>query len=198
VSLVSKQWKPGKQVVELEAPPRPSRIRRQNVQPIAATARKVEPPSTEQEMWQTILGVLLFALTGAVLVWTISAWTTSGRNAAADDAAAEQFGQCYSGGTNCVVDGSTIFVAGSRVMIAGIDAPHIRDARCEAERTQGIDAAMKLASLLNSGKVVVGDPEQGGDGAVRRYVLVDGKDVGGLMIDSGSARKLKDTPASWC
>jgi hypothetical protein len=195
---VSKQWKPGKQVVELEAAPRPSRIRRQHVQPIAATAKKVEPPSTEREMWQTILGVVLFAVTGSALVWTISSWTSSGRDHAADDAAAAQFGQCYSGGTNCVLDGNTIYFQGSRVIIAGIDAPHIRDAKCEAERTQGIDSAMQLANLLNSGKVVLGDPEQGGDGVVRRHVLVNDKDVGGLMIDSGSARKLRDAPATWC
>ena len=55
----------------------------------------------------------------------------------------------------CVLDGSTILYAGRKVRLADIDAPAIAEARCEAERSRGGDAKLRLREILNEGDVTL-------------------------------------------
>ena len=49
--------------------------------------------------------------------------------------AARQFGLCHSGGgANCVVDGDTFWIDGTKIRIADIDAPETHPARCAGRR----------------------------------------------------------------
>ncbi len=153
--------KPRRQTLALAPSQRPSRIRREPVRlrlepdtdPVKAEAK-----AREREMWGGVTGVLLFAAALAVLVVGVSAATIF-RDDPAAAARAARFGQCYNAsGPNCVLDGATIYVARQKVTIAGVEAPQIQDARCDAERNRGIDAAVRLADLLNSGKVSVSAP----------------------------------------
>ncbi|HEY8433196.1 MAG TPA: hypothetical protein VIK68_01145 [Sphingomicrobium sp.] len=187
---MSKHWNPKKATVEL-APG--SRIRRQPV----PVQKAIAPPTPEQEMIGGIAGIVLFAVIIAVLVVGVSVATIfhADPNAAAR---AAQYGQCYNAeGTNCVLDGDTIYVAGQRIDIAGIAVPKIQGAECPDERTRGIDSAVQLADLLNSGKVTLGANIREPDGAVRRKVAVAGNDVGVAMIAAGAAREYGDTNG-WC
>jgi endonuclease YncB( thermonuclease family) len=97
-----------------------------------------------------------------------------------------------------VLDGDTIRVDGKKVEIAGIAAPAIVDAQCPEERSRGIDAAVRLADLLNGGNVTVGAPIRDANGREVRKVQVGGEDVGDSLIDAGLARKYDGTPQEWC
>lgn len=67
------------------------------------------------------------------------------------------FGFCHTGGgTNCVVDGDTIWLAGENIRIADIDPPETHEARCPAEHSLGERATQRLHQLVNSGTVTLG------------------------------------------
>jgi micrococcal nuclease len=188
---MSKPWKPGRKTVELQPGARPSRIRRDPVR-LLDKVEPPTPPSPEREIWVGIAGVVLFAAACAALTVGISEITSHGKADAADSA--PQFGHCYNHpGPNCVLDGDTIYVGGQRLEIAGMDAPEIRGARCREEASRGVEAAVRLLALLNSGKVSVA-----GTGQLPRKVEVGGRDVGAAMIEAGVARKSGGTSPDWC
>lgn len=196
---MSKHWKPGKTTVALRPAVRPSRIRREPVRlEPAPDPAKAEARAREREMWGGVTGVLLFAAALAVLVVGVSAATIF-RDDPDAAARAKRFDQCYNAlGPNCVLDGATIYVARQKVTIAGVDAPQIQDARCDAERSRGIDAAVRLADLLNSGKVTVSAPFHDAQGRGVRKVQVNGEDVGAVMVEAGVAREYDGARQSWC
>jgi hypothetical protein len=67
---VSKEWKPRRETVEL----RPSRIRRDP--PAAARVQKaVNAYPTEREVWVVVVGVVLFAVAIAIIIFGISDYT---------------------------------------------------------------------------------------------------------------------------
>lgn len=174
---------------------RPSRIRRQ---PVVAAPKPPEPRTEEQELIGGVAGIILFAILVAVAIIGISIATITHQDPRAA-AHAAQFGQCYNSGVDeCVLDGDTIYVGGQRVDVAGIVAPAIQGAKCSDERTRGIESALKLADLLNSGKVTLGDTVRDSDGTLRRRVAVDGKDVAAAMIDAGVTQDRGSGQPDWC
>src|SRR5688572_10406367 len=65
---------------------------------------------------------------------------------------ATSFGLCHEGGgRNCVVDGDTVWIAGEKVRIAGIDAPETHEPRCPKEAQLGRKAALRLQAVLSAG-----------------------------------------------
>lgn len=198
---MSKPWKPDRR----SAQQRPSRIRREPVRLSSSpavpadprAAREAEARFRKRQVRGGIAGVVAIAavLTAAVVGISVVTYSRYDPEAAAREA---MFVQCYSGGANCVIDGDTIHVAGETVQIAGIAAPQIQGARCDAERTRGIDAAMRLADLLNRGKVSVGAAFRDPYGREVRKVEVDGNDVGTALIDAGAARRFDGDSQDWC
>lgn len=187
---VSKPLKLTKKPVEL-APG--SRIRRQP----APVQTALEPPTPQQEVLTGIAGMVLFAIALAVLIIGISVATIFHVDPRAA-ARAAQFGQCYDAeGSNCVLDGDTIYVQGQKTDIAGLTAPRIQGAKCDDERSRGIDAAVRLASLLNGGKVSIGPSVREPDGQLRQKVEVGGNDVAPAMIGAGMARDYGNSDG-WC
>ena len=193
---MSKHWTPPKPPVAA----RPSRIRRD---PVRLEQREIDPVKAEasvreREMWGGVTGVLVFAAALAVLVIAISAATIF-RDDPGAAARAKRFAQCYNAdGANCVLDGATLYVRGNKVDIAGVQAPQIQGARCTAERNQGIEAAVRLADLLNSGNVTVSAPFSDPYGRAVRKVRVNGADVAGTLIDAGVAREYDGSGQGWC
>lgn len=180
---------------------RPSRIRREP--PVrmvsAAELRKAEAKAREREMWGGVAGVALFGAAIAVLAIAIGVMTSfkfDAKKAAAEEA---RFVQCYSAdGGNCVANGDTISVGGEKFGIAGIEAPKIQGYRCEAERNRGIDAATRLADLLNGGNVTVSRAFTDSSGRTVRHVLVNGQDIGKTMISENLAREPGSHDPDWC
>ena len=103
-------------------------------------------------------------------------------------------------GTNCVVDGDTIYLNGAKVRIAGIDAPETHDYRCASELALGERAASELQALLNSGAVTMTiiDRDRDKYGRLLRNVSVNGQDVGEALISAGLAREYGGGRRSWC
>ena len=197
---MSKLWNPRKQTVALDggAAPRVSRIRREPVRKLTEVdIAKADASKREREMWGGVTGVVLFAVALAMIIVGTAVATVFYGNLDAE-AEARHFGQCYNAfGPNCVIDASTIRAGGETVRIAGIDAPSIQDAQCEAERSRGIDAAVRLANLLNSGKVTVGPASLDRTGRDVRSVDVGGRDAGEAMIAMRLGHR-DDSGAGWC
>ena len=196
---MSKPWKPGKTTVQLEAPARPSRIRRDPVRINSNLPVKRERPSNlrERELFGGIAGVLIFGTAIGAGVIALSIFTVFHDDPAAD-ARAAQFSQCYNAeGPNCVLDGDTIYAGGERVQIAGIEVPRIADAKCDREHDRGIDAAVQLALLLNSGPVTLGAVTRDASGRAVRKVEVKGRDVALRLIGQGFAREAGSS-SNWC
>jgi endonuclease YncB( thermonuclease family) len=198
---VSKHWNPARQ----RAAVRPSRIRREPVRLSESAAeidprkaRALEARARKLEVRYGIIGVLAIAAVLAAVVIGISAATFAKYDPAAA-AAAARWGQCYNGDrTHCVLDGDSIYFEGSKVQIAGIAAPRIQGGACDAERSRGIDAATRLAALLNSGTVSVGAPFQDAYGRAVSKVQVGGQDVGQAMIAAEVARQYEGDKYDWC
>ena len=160
--------------------------------------KEAEIRARQREVWGGVAGVVAIAVVLCTVTVGIAAATFSKADPAAA-ARALQFGQCYnSDRTNCVIDGDTIYAGGEKLQIAGIEAPQIQSPRCDAERNRGIEAATRLAALLNSGKVTVSGTFRDDAGRSVRKVKVDGQDVAGTMIDASLARAPGDSSTDWC
>ena len=184
---MSKPWKPGRKIVELTAEPRPSRIRRDPVR--LDKTPEVKPDAPEVEIWTGVAGMLMFGAAIATATIGIAA-ATAFRDDPAAAARALQFDQCYNAqGPNCVADGGTIYAAGERVVIAGIEAPGIGDAKCPDEHDRGIESATLLAEILNSGPVTIGRPFRDQIGRTVHKVEVKGRDVALKMIGEDAAHE---------
>ena len=191
---MSKHWTPPQHTAKL----RPSRIRRDPllVPPLPQPDKKAQWSSLEWERRFAIAGILLFAVAIAVVTLAVSA-VTVGFGFAQAPASTQQFGRCDSG-SDCVVDGETLRIAGETVKIAGIYAPQIAGARCVSEQQRGAKALDRLTQMLNGGKVTLGGAVRGPDGSSRRTVMVGGQDVGAAMIAAGLARPDDGERHGWC
>ena len=145
----------------------------------------------------------------AALVAGITAWEASRSGPFAQPEATPagppvraSFGLCHTGGgSNCVVDGDTIWVAGENVRIADIDAPETHDFRCPEEKALGDRATQRLHQLVNGGAVSlrpIGDRDADGYGRKLRLVLVYGRSVGDTLVAEGLARPYAGGKRPWC
>lgn len=111
------------------------------------------------------------------------------------------FALCHTGGgTNCVVDGDTIWLEGQNIRIADIDAPETHDYGCPEEQALGSRATQRLHALVNGGAITLGstDRDQDGYGRKLRLVYVDGKGVGDTLLSEGLARRYGTGKRPWC
>jgi len=111
------------------------------------------------------------------------------------------FGTCHTGGgTNCVVDGDTLWLGGEKIRVADIDAPETHPARCAEEQALGDRATQRLRQLLNGGAVSLEpiDRDEDRHGRKLRIVLVDGRSVGDTLVDEGLARRYAGRRRAWC
>lgn len=144
-----------------------------------------------------------------VLVAGVAAWELSPKSwfsspVAAASGATEvraSFGFCHTGGgTNCVVDGDTIWLEGQNIRIADIDAPETHEYRCQAEKALGVRATQRLRELVNSGPVTLRSVDRDEDtyGRKLRLVFVEGESVGDTLVTEGLARYYGSGRRSWC
>ncbi len=90
-----------------------------------------------------------------------------------------------------VVDGDTVDRWIFRWRLAGLDAPEIRKAQCQAEREAGRAAAQRLSEIIAAGRTVRLAPVQWRLDKYGRLVgrlEVDGQDVAAILIADGHAR----------
>jgi endonuclease YncB( thermonuclease family) len=111
------------------------------------------------------------------------------------------FSYCHTGGGyNCVVDGDTIWLEGTKIRIADIDAPETHDYRCSSEKELGDQATVRLHELLESGPISLRSIDRDEDvyGRKLRIVLVNGQSVGDTLVSEGLARWYGHGRRPWC
>ena len=147
--------------------------------------------------------MLAVAIAG-VVAWELkpmSWWSTPVLAASGAAEIRTNFHICHTGGgTNCVVDGDTIWLEGQNIRIADIDAPETHDYRCPEEKALGDQATQRLHQLVNGGSVTlqpIGDRNVDGYGRKLRLVLVDGSNVGGTLVSEGLARYYEGGRRPW-
>ncbi len=100
-----------------------------------------------------------------------------------------------------VIDGDTIEAGGRRFRLANIDTPETGDlARCAAERRLGQRAAARARALLG-GANRIETQEVGRTDAYGRtiaHVLIDGRDLGDVLVAEGLARPWRGRREPWC
>ena len=98
-----------------------------------------------------------------------------------------------------VIDGDTFDLNGTRIRVAGIDAPETHPARCPEEARLGLAATQKLAELLRGRPLWISGLRTDRYGRSVATVRVGGEDVADAMIGAGLARNYDGKPRQgWC
>ena len=121
--------------------------------------------------------------------------------AQATDTLEGSFALCGTGKRiTCVVDGDTFWLEGTKIRIADIDAPEVRDFKCGSEKQLGDRAAERLRVLLSAGPFELASIDRDEDvyGRKLRVVMRDGRSLGQQLVDEGLARRWTGARRSWC
>jgi len=166
-----------------------------------------ERPTGKPIGWQALMATFgLVTVGGVVMSAGMAGWPGTAERAAASrllgaGATRASFGACkWGGGTNCVVDGDTLWLDGTKIRVADIDAPETHDYRCPEELALGTRAAERLRELVNSGPVELEPIDRDEDryGRKLRVVKVGGTSVGDTLVSEGLARPYAGGRRPWC
>jgi len=149
---------------------------------------------------------LILSATAVWGVWTMSAPAPTQGAAAAltasvSDTETAVFTFCHTGGgTNCVVDGDTIYYRGTKTRIADIDTPETHGPRCPAEAERGAAATRRMQQLVNAGPFSLQSIDRDEDryGRKLRLITRGGESLGSILVDEGLARYYEGGRRSWC
>ena len=103
-----------------------------------------------------------------------------------------------------VIDGDSVEINGEKIRLAIIDAPEIRNAKCDAERRLGLVAKERLRQILMERPMRIerGDPQDGRMtdrfGRTLAVVYVREKAAGQTLINEYLARPWAGRRQSWC
>ena len=98
-----------------------------------------------------------------------------------------------------MIDGDTFDLKGTRIRVAGIDAPETHPARCPEEARLGLLATEKLAELLRGRPLWISGLRTDRYGRSVAVVRVAGEDVADAMISAGMARNYDGKQRQgWC
>lgn len=174
------------------------------------TRKNVLPLKRQRSGWNpsgtTIfnIGLVAFALFWFVpdfLGYEVQPVSLVSSSSAASDTESASFGFCHTGGgTNCVVDGDTVWYQGNKIRIADIDTPETHPPGCVREAELGKAATDKLHSLLNAGAFSIESVDRDTDkyGRQLRILTRGGESIGGMLVDDGLARWYERGRRSWC
>jgi|GEM_PF-506611 len=121
--------------------------------------------------------------------------------ASAGDSESASFGLCHSGGgTNCVVDGDTIYYRGAKIRIADIDTPETHGPRCPLEAELGAAATRRMHQLVNAGPFTLQSINRDTDryGRKLRILTRGGESLGAVLVREGLARFYAGGRRPWC
>jgi endonuclease YncB( thermonuclease family) len=120
---------------------------------------------------------------------------------AVPDVQSASFAACGDGARiNCVVDGDTFWIGGTKIRIAEFDTPELSPPRCDYERQLGLKAKNRLQALLNAGPFTLAsiDRDEDNYGRTLRVVQRDGVSIGDTLINEGLARPWIGHRDPWC
>tara|TARA_R110002051_G_scaffold256524_1_gene315618 strand:- start:808 stop:1239 length:432 start_codon:yes stop_codon:yes gene_type:complete len=110
-------------------------------------------------------------------------------------------GQPNTSDKTCVVDGDTIWIEGINVRMEGYDTPEPQSQICGGEREKVLadQASDRLVELLNTRSWELAlSGEQGSYGREIGTILIEGIDVGEILVAEGLARWWPDGEEWWC
>ncbi|RST87295.1 thermonuclease family protein [Aquibium carbonis] len=115
--------------------------------------------------------------------------------------AARRFPICGSGARiDCVVDGDTIWLGGTKIRLADINTPEVSSPQCAAERRLGERATLRLQALLNDGPFELRAAGRDEDryGRKLRTLHRGGQSLGDVLVAEGLAHPWNGRRESWC
>jgi len=142
-----------------------------------------------------------FAGLGVAWIWYSQMNQFSDQNASFSEECRASFGRCRgSVRINCVVDGDTFWLKGTKYRIAGINAPEVSSPDCSAEAALGERATIRLLDLLNDGGFSLESIDRDEDAYGRKLRLVTraGHSIGERLIAEGLAERWKGKRREWC
>lgn len=178
-----------------EQKPKPARVVRQGEARVAQQAERHKPtPATK---------VALAAPVPAVDVGVTAPTPVIKPSERSNSALirTDQFYFCGIRKDNCVIDGATFLYHGETIRMADVDAPRIRQASCDKERSRGFYAKQRLRELLNAGdfKLVAASGRQDDkSGEKLRLVTRGEQSLGRVLITEGLVRPWTGRPTPWC
>ncbi|TAU57454.1 thermonuclease family protein [Rhizobium ruizarguesonis] len=121
---------------------------------------------------------------------------------AASGVASVKFEKCTGGHrTACVIDGDTLWIEGTKIRIADIDAPEISEPKCASELALGDRATDRLVELVNQGPLELQAwPGRDKDryGRALRVLVRNGHSLGDILVSEGLARTWAGRREPWC
>ena len=115
--------------------------------------------------------------------------------------AARRFPICGSGARiDCVVDGDTIWLGGTKIRLADINTPEVSSPKCANEKRLGERATVRLQALLNAGPFEVRASQRDEDryGRKLRTLHRGGRSLGDVLVAEGLAHPWNGRRESWC
>jgi endonuclease YncB( thermonuclease family) len=102
---------------------------------------------------------------------------------------------------DCMVDGDTFWMAGTKIRIADIDTPETPPPRCAREGRLGKAATLKMQAMLNAGPFTLTPIRRDVDRYGRKLRIVErnGQSLGAVLVRQGLARRYGGGKRSpWC
>ncbi len=102
---------------------------------------------------------------------------------------------------DCMVDGDTFWMAGTKIRIADIDTPETHPPRCAREARLGQAATLKMQAMLNAGPFTLTPIKRDVDRYGRKLRIVErgGVSLGAVLVRHGLARRYGGGKRSpWC
>lgn len=110
--------------------------------------------------------------------------------------------KCFGGDrVTCVVDGDTLWIEGTKIRIADIDAPEISEPKCTNELALGNRATDRLIELVYQGSFKLHAwPGRDEDtyGRKLRVLIRDGRSLGDILVSEGLAQTWTGRRQPWC
>ena len=154
--------------------------------------------------WRGIAAMLVGGASAGLIAAAASTglgWPGAIARSSPAEAPTVAFGFCHrGGGTNCVVDGDSFWMAGERIRLADIDAPETHPSRCREEARLGRAATERLQALLSEGPVTLEPTDRDTDryGRKLRIATRDGVSLGAQLVEEGLARRWEGRRRPWC
>lgn len=185
--------------------PKPQRKRSNNVlqfdRGLRSSAGKRRTSWWKAHWAIALLAAAPFVGVGVAWIWHSQLNQIPDQSVSSSEQYRVDFGRC-SGPirVNCVVDGDTFWLKGTKYRIADINAPEVSSPDCSAEAALGERATARLVDLLNEGGFSLRSIDRDEDTYGRKLRLVTraGHSIGERLIAEGLAERWTGKRRNWC
>lgn len=136
---------------------------------------------------------------GGAIALTLSTQTMT---MAASETTSAIFKKCSGGHrVTCVVDGGTLWIDGTKIRVADIDAPETSEPKCASELALGNPATEWVIELVNQGPFELQarpGRDTGRYGRALRVLVRNGRSLGDILVSEGLARTWTGRREPWC